>query len=153
HRLDHGQRLAGLDLLPFGHGDRDDEAGHRAQQLLAAVAGGDDRHQPHRSGFGFGVDVDWRFDALMREPYTVRDRPRLDRDFGAVDGAVPNRIARLPVGGQLMRRADLAVGADEADRDRAVVPGNIQQDLVTPEPHRAAALTFHRPADHLLRDL
>jgi hypothetical protein len=30
HRLDDGQRLAGLDLLPFGDGERNDEAGHRA---------------------------------------------------------------------------------------------------------------------------
>src|SRR5712691_6276136 len=37
HRLDHGERLARLDLLAFGDRDGEDETGHRATQRLAGI--------------------------------------------------------------------------------------------------------------------
>jgi hypothetical protein len=37
HGFDYRERLTGLDLLHLGHRDRDQEAGHGAEQLLASA--------------------------------------------------------------------------------------------------------------------
>ena len=81
------------------------------------------------------------------------DRARLHRDDVPVDGALPDRIARLPRRLQQMRIAGLAVGIDEAHRDRLALARDLQQDLLAVEPDRAAALALHDAAAHLARDL
>ena len=63
----HGQRFAGLDLLAFRNGDRHHQPRHRAQQFLAGIGRGRNRHQPCRRGLRFGEHMDRDFKALMRE--------------------------------------------------------------------------------------
>src|SRR3569623_3357953 len=89
----------------------------------------------------------------MRQTDADGDGPRLHGDEVAVDGALPDRIARLPRRGQEMRIACLAVGVDEADRDRAALTRDLEQNLLTVEPDRAAALALHDAAAHLAGDL
>ena len=112
-----------------------------------------DRHQPRRRGLGFGEDVDRDLKSLMREPEAVGDRTHLHRHRMAVDGALPDRIARLPRRDQLMRIAERAVGADEAHRDAIGFARDIERDFAAVQPHRAAALALHRAAGHLAGNL
>src|SRR5581483_2040300 len=153
HGFDHRERLAGLDLLPFDHRDRDHQPRHRTQQLLAGVGRGDDRHQPRRRRFRFGEDIDRHFDALMREPNAVRNRAYLYRNDVAIDGALPNGIAGLPRRDQMMGIANRTIGAGETYGDAAVLARDIEDDLVAAEPHRAAALAPHEASVHLARNL
>src|SRR5690348_13676587 len=48
-----------------------------------------------------------------------------------------------------MRFARRAVGAEETDRDAAVLARDVEHSLITGEPHRTAGLALHGPAVHL----
>src|SRR5579859_6888667 len=52
-----------------------------------------------------------------------------------------------------MRLAHRTVGADEAHGNPAVLAGDVEDDLVAVEPHRAAGLAPHRASVHLARNL
>src|SRR6516162_4811799 len=52
-----------------------------------------------------------------------------------------------------MRLACLAVGVDEAHRDRLALARDLERDLLTVEPDGAAALALHDPAAELARNL
>src|SRR6202000_3030763 len=70
-----------------------------------------------------------------------------------IDRALPDGIAGLPGRDQIMRIARVAVGTDKAHRDAAVFARDIEDDLVAPEPDRAAALAHDRTAIHLAGNL
>src|SRR5262245_16285844 len=89
----------------------------------------------------------------MREADAIRDRARLHRDEMTVDGALPDRIARLPRRFQEMRLACIALGIEEAHRDRLALARDLELDLLAVEPHRTAALALHDAAAELARDL
>src|SRR6266700_612589 len=153
HRFDHRKRLAGLDLLSLRDRDRDHEPGHRAQQFLAGVDRGHDRHQAGGGGLRLGEHVDGDFDALMREPDAIGNRAHLDRDRVSVDRAAPDRLTRHPPRNQMMQMAGRAISADKTHRDGAGLARDVEKDLVATEPHRAPSLALDRTADHLVGNL
>ncbi len=53
----------------------------------------------------------------------------------------------------MMPMAERAVGADKTHRDTVGFARDIERDFVALEPHRAAALALHQPADHLAGNL
>src|SRR6185437_8252914 len=89
----------------------------------------------------------------MREPDAVGDRADLHRDLMAVDGALPDRLARRPGRGQDMRMAGVTVGADKPDRNALGFARNVEQYLMALQPDRAAALAMHGPAVELTGNL
>ena len=96
HRLDHSERLAGLDLLPFANRNGHHEPRHRAQQFLAGIGRSRDRHQPRGSRFRLGEDIDRDLHSLMGEPNAVGNGPHLHRHDLPVDGALPDHFTRRP---------------------------------------------------------
>src|SRR6476660_249746 len=74
HGLDHGDGLAGFDLLADRDRDRDDQARHRTQHLLAAVGLFLRRHQARERGFRLGVDIGLGLDAPIGQRETVERR-------------------------------------------------------------------------------
>ncbi len=96
HGLDHGERFAGLDLLPFTHGNGDDQAGHRAAHRLAGIDDLLRGHQPRRRRFALGIDVGAGLDPVMGEIESVEHRAHLHGYGPPVHAARPHGIAGLP---------------------------------------------------------
>ena len=88
HRLDHGQRLARLDLLPFVHRDRGQQARHRRQQELRRVGRRLDRHQRVELGLARRQHQHIGLAAVVDEAPTRRPRHRPARTT-----ALPSTLA------------------------------------------------------------
>src|SRR5262249_46811811 len=146
------KRLARLDLLADRDGDRDDEARHRAQQLLAGVGSNFGRHQPGGRGLAFRIDEGLGFNAAMKQAKAIADGTHLHGDGRAVDGAVPYGLAGLPGRRQQYHRPGswpLLSLAEEPHADAAALARNLEADLGAVEPYGAQALPHHRPPRHL----
>src|SRR5579863_3817599 len=146
HRLDHGERLAGLDFLTRRDRDRDDQAGHRRAHRLAAVGELLHRHQPRIARLALGIDEGLHFDTAIGKPETVRDHAHMHGDAGAIDRAGPHQHAGRPV-----RAKDMAAAVFEQHRDRLASAGDIGVQDVGAEPDGAPALAGQR-AVQLLGD-
>src|SRR6202012_6165301 len=85
----------------------------------------------------------------MREANAVGDRAHLHRYLMTVDGALPDRLSRRPRRDKDMRMAGAAAGADKPNHDAFAFAGDVEDDLMALQPHRAAALALHQPAVHL----
>src|SRR4051812_23863033 len=89
----------------------------------------------------------------MRQADAVRNRAHLHRHEVAVDGALPDRFARRPVGNQIVRIAGQTIGADEAHRDAVGLARHVERDFVAIQPHRAAAFALHQTSGQLAGNL
>src|SRR5262249_6552863 len=135
HGFDHGERLAGLYLLPLADRDRGHQTGHRAAHGLAGVRDLLRRHQPRRRRLALGVDVGARLDPAVGEIEAVERRPHLYRDRPIIDGARPYWVARLPGRHQHVRQPPPLAGGFETHHERVALTRDVERDLAFAEPH------------------
>src|SRR5450631_2473452 len=150
HGFHHRYGLAGLDLLAFLDRDRHHQSRHRAEHVLAGVGDLLRRHQPRITGLAGGVDEDLGLYAAVSERKAVRKGPNLHRDRLAVDGAAPQRVARLPV--RLQMAAGVFAFARKTHLDAAILAFHFQPVFGFAEPDRALAFARDAAAVHLPRD-
>ena len=134
HRLDDRQGLAGLDLLPFGHRQRNDQARHRAAHGLFAAGELLGRHQPRVARFALGINERLHLDAAIGELEAIRDHSHVHGDWGAIERARPDRYTGSPC-----RRQSVAVAVLELSGDRIPVVGDVGVKLFAAERNRPPA--------------
>jgi hypothetical protein len=153
HRFNYRERLTCFDLLPFRNRDRDDEPGHGAQEFLATISRRGDVHQPRGARFRLGEDIDGNFNPLMRQAEAVEYRADLNRNGLPVDSALPHGLPGLPWRDQEKRAARLAGPIEKKNSHCVAFACDVENDLVTVQPHRAATLAVYGAPAHLARNL
>src|SRR6478752_520886 len=141
HRLDNRHGLAGLDLLAFFHGDRNNETRHRTKDQFPGIADLLLRHQPRITRLAFSIDIGSAFNAPIAQRKTVRNGPHLHRNRAIIDRAAPDHIAWLPIGMELRTGGFVPL---EANVDDTILAFDFELHLAITEPQ--SALAFARDA-------